>query len=280
MKVAVDVMGGDFAPEEIVAGALWWGRENPAEQLLLVGRQDIIIAELEKYTYDKSQIQIIPASQIIEMDEAPAMALRKKKDSSIVVATGLVKQNLADAVVSCGNTGAQMAAALFLLGRMEKVERSPIVTSIPTVTGKPSLLMDIGANVDCKPGQLVQFALLGKAYASILGVDNPKIGLLNNGEEETKGNSTAVETYQLMRNTKNLNFIGNIEGRDIFSGKCDVIVCDGFVGNILLKSLEGVTMFIARQVMKELGKIPSVFAWKEAEPTPRLINNQRFTGLV
>jgi len=256
MRIAVDVMGGDYAPEEVIAGALKWAQES-GSQVLLVGERESVEKELKSYDYTSSQVVVVDAPETIGMDESPATAIRKKSNSSIVVATKLVKENTADAVISCGNTGAQMAAALFILGRMEGIERPPIVTSIPNSAGSFSLLIDAGANVDCKPKQLLQFAFLGKAYASILlGIENPRISLLNNGEEEGKGNALTVETYSLLRGQNALNFIGNIEGRELFSAKSDVIVCDGFTGNILLKTIEGMAIFMARMITKELGGKP------------------------
>lgn len=259
MKIALDVMGGDYAPVELLAGAMKWLQENEG-QIILVGDQEIINEELQNHSYDPSRLEIVHASQVIGMDESPAAALRKKKDASIVVASRLVKDGMADAVVSCGSTGAQMAAAIFILGRMEGIERPPIVAAIPGRGGKPTLLIDVGANVDCRPVQLLQFALLGQAYArGVMNLDNPRVGLLNNGEEEGKGNNLSIQTYELLSGQSGLNFIGNVEGRDLFSSRCDVIVCDGFTGNILLKTLEGMVFFLAAGVKEELGAIPATF---------------------
>ncbi|MDD2585333.1 MAG: phosphate acyltransferase PlsX [Syntrophomonadaceae bacterium] len=259
MKIAIDAMGGDFAPGEIIAGAIKWIKENEG-QLILVGLEEQIQAELSKYNYNFSQVNIVPASEVIGMDESPATAIRRKKNSSIVVATKLVKEQVADAVISCGSTGAQMAAALFILGRMEGIERPPIVAAIPNAEGKISLLIDVGANVDCKPRQLLQFARLGKVYASmVMGIDNPRVALLNNGEEETKGNNLSLEAYALLKDQTDLNFIGNIEGRELFNNASDVIVCDGFTGNILLKTVEGMAFFMARSITAELGRTPDTF---------------------
>lgn len=258
MKIALDVMGGDHAPQEMVAGALLWAAAS-STQLVLVGQEAIINRELQGHSFDEAKISIEPATQVIEMDEA-VTALRKKQDSSIVVATRLVKEGKADAVVSCGSTAAQMAAATLILGRLEGIERPPIVAAVPGLGGKIALLLDVGANVDCKPQQLLQFAWLGKVYASILtGNDNPRVALLNNGEEESKGNALSFETHQLLKNQPDLNFIGNVEGRDLFFAKSDVIVCDGFTGNLILKSMEGMAMFIGMACQQELGRLPAVF---------------------
>lgn len=259
MRIAVDVMGGDYAPGEMIAGAVEWAK-NSEDKLLLVGNEEIIKNELQAYTYAPERIEIIAASQVVDMNESPATALRKKKDASIFVATRLVKENQADAVISCGSTGAQLAAAIFILGRLETIDRPPIVAAVPNSKGSFSLLADVGANVDCKAQQLLQFALLGNAYASILmDLDSPRVALLNNGAEEGKGNSLAVESYQLLKASRKLNFVGNIEGRDLFDGKADVIVCDGFTGNILLKSLEGLALFSAQVCSQELGHLPEFF---------------------
>lgn len=258
MKIALDVMGGDHAPQELVAGAVMWSGHSDTG-LLLVGREELIKRELEAYSYDRDKIDIINASQVMEMDES-VTALRKKKDSSIVVATHLVKEGKADALVSCGSTAAQMAAATLILGRLEQIDRPPIVAVVPGLKGKISVLLDVGANVDCKPQQLLQFAVLGRVYAGILtGIDNPRVALLNNGEEEGKGNSLSLETHQLLREHADINFIGNMEGRDLFASKADVVVCDGFVGNLLLKSMEGLAMFIGMACQAELGRLPAVF---------------------
>ncbi len=257
MRIAIDVMGGDHAPLEMIAGAVEWSKKTD-DQVLLVGQEDKIAASLRNLTYPEQRVRVIAASQVIEMNESPATALRRKKDASIVVATRLVKEGQADAVLSCGSTGAQMAAALFILGRFENIERPAIVAAIPNRQGRPSCLVDVGANVDCKPQQLLQFALLGKTYVTInQDINQPRVALLNNGEEESKGNSLAVETYGLLKAQPDLNFIGNIEGRDIFSAKADVIVCDGFTGNILLKTIEGLAQEAMQSCVQELDKIPS-----------------------
>ena len=260
MKIAVDVMGGDFGPGEVIAGAVSWLEKETEASVILVGAAEQIEPILKELNYDPSRLSVVNATQVIGMEESPAIAMRRKKDASIVVATGLVKSGQADAILSCGSTGAQMAAALFILGRMEGIERPPIVGELPNISGSSSLLIDVGANVDCRPSQLVQFAALGSAYAAaILAVPSPRVGLLNNGLEETKGNAAAVEAFALLRQQPRLNFIGNVEGRDILAGNCDVIVCDGFTGNILLKSMEGLVLFLAQHTLKELGKLPAIY---------------------
>lgn len=247
MKIAIDVMGGDFAPEEIIKGALMAAETSPDVHLILVGQTERMLPFLTG-TRPKN-ISLVEAAEVIGMDEHPANAVRKKKDASIVVATHLVKLGEADAVVSAGSTGAQMAAALLGLGRIKGIERPAIATVLPTVEGG-KLILDVGANLDATPGQLCQYALMGSIYAErILGIPNPRVGLLNVGSEEGKGNELTQKTFPLLREAP-INFIGNIEGRDIPYGRADVVVCEGFVGNILLKMSEGLAgVFV--QVIRE-----------------------------
>lgn len=244
MKIAVDAMGGDFAPKEIVGGAILAVKRYDCE-IVLVGDQAQIQQELDRNypQWRNSKISIHHASDVVGMDEHPGVAVRRKKDSSIVVATRLVKEGECEAVVSAGNTGAAAASALFILGRVKGIDRPTIATPIPTGKGKPTLLLDSGANVDCKPKHLCQSALMGSIYARcMLGKEQPTIGLLNIGEEATKGNEQAQATYPMLKTMKTINFKGNAEGRDITTGQFDVVVCDGFVGNIVLKFAEGLAM--------------------------------------
>ncbi|HBF35720.1 MAG TPA: phosphate acyltransferase PlsX [Firmicutes bacterium] len=237
MKIALDAMGGDFAPKEIVLGAIQASREFGAE-VILVGIEAEIQAILDQQQAAGLKLEIYPATEVIAMDEHPANAVKRKKDSSLVVANRLVKEGKADAVISMGNTGAAMAASLFTLGRLSTIKRPAIASLMPTKKGI-SIILDAGANADCEPENLLEFAYMGSAYAEhILGKSNPQIGLLSIGEEETKGNKLTVEAHQLLKNSR-LNFVGNIEGRDVHRGACDVIVCDGFVGNVVLKLSEG-----------------------------------------
>ncbi|NMA69356.1 MAG: phosphate acyltransferase PlsX, partial [Desulfitobacterium sp.] len=236
MKIAVDAMGGDYAPEEIVKGALRSVQEFDLE-VILVGQPERIKEYLPGGNAP-NKVYIQEATEIVEMDEPPAQAVRKKKDSSIVVATRLVKEKKADALVSAGSTGAQMAASLFGLGRIKGIQRPAIVTVVPTLEGG-KLLLDVGANPDAKAEHLVQYAMMGSIYAeSILGIQNPKVALLNIGTEESKGNELTQATYPLLKESS-LNFIGNVEGRDLPFGRADVVVCEGFVGNVVLKTTEG-----------------------------------------
>ncbi len=250
MRIAVDAMGGDFAPEEIVKGALRAVGFYPDITVILVGQKDKITACLPD-TEITSQIEIYEASEVVGMDEHPASAIKRKKDSSIVVATRLVKEGEAEALVSAGNTGAQMAAALLGLGRIKGINRPAIGTVIPTLQdGK--LLLDVGANPDAKPENLLQYGLMGSIYAEkILGISNPKVALLNIGSEEGKGNELVQAAYELFKSS-NLNFTGNIEGRDIPYGKADVIVCDAFVGNIVLKTIEGMASSLFKLIKEKI----------------------------
>ena len=242
MKIALDAMGGDYAPEEVVKGAVSALEERDLE-IVLLGHIEKINEELIKHKFKKDKLSVINCKDYIETGEFPLDAIRSKRDSSIVVGTKLIKNNQADGFVSAGNSGAVMAAALLELGCIPKIRRPTIAAILPSIKGKV-LVLDVGANVDCKPEHLPQFALIGTKYAKyILGIENPKIGLLNIGEEENKGNKFAQNAYKNLKNA-DINFLGNIEGKDIFKGKVDVVVCDGFTGNILLKSSEGLAKFL------------------------------------
>lgn len=248
MKIAVDAMGGDYAPGEIVKGVLEAARELDQE-IILVGDEEKIVAQIGARKDDR--ITIAHAPEVIAMGEHPAVAVRRKKNSSIVRAVQLVKEGAADAVVSAGSTGAAMAAALLGLGRIRGIDRPAIAGILPSRRGV-TVLIDVGANVDCKPHQLKQFAVMGSLYAQkILGVPSPRVGLLNVGEEETKGNELTLAAYPLLREA-GLNFIGNVEGRDIFQGTADVVVCDGFVGNVVLKAGEGLAMSLMHMIREEI----------------------------
>jgi len=228
MKIAIDAMGGDYAPEEVVKGAVSALEERDLE-IIFLGDMGKIKEELIKYKCKKDKLSVINCKEYIKTGEFPLDAIRNKRDSSIVVGTKLIKNNQADAFISAGNSGAVMAAAVLELGCIPKIRRPTIGAILPSVKGKV-LLLDVGANVDCKPEHLPQFALIGSKYSKyILGIENPKIGLLNIGEEENKGNKFVQNAYKKLENA-NINFVGNIEGKDIFKGKVDVVVCDGFTG--------------------------------------------------
>lgn len=248
--VAVDAMGGDLGPEVLIKGAVWAAREHGVG-IILVGLKETIEEALANLDFQGLPIKIAPATQVVEMDEAPSEALRRKKDSSIRVAFELVKKGEAAAVVSAGNSGATLATALFVLGRMEGVERPAIATVFPTLK-EPTVLIDAGANVDCKPRHLFQFGLMAAVFAQeVLAYENPRVGLLSIGEEGGKGNQLVKKTFGLFKQSS-LNFVGNIEGRDIFRGDVDVVVCDGFVGNICLKLSEGLADAILRMLSREI----------------------------
>ncbi|MDQ7094725.1 phosphate acyltransferase PlsX [Desulfosporosinus sp. PR] len=249
MRIAVDAMGGDYAPEEIVKGVLKAAAASPEVDLKLVGQKTRIQPFLPNSL--PSNLSLVEASEIVEMDEHPANAVRKKKDSSIVVATRLVRQGEADAVVSAGSTGAQMAAALLGLGRIKGIERPAIATVLPTAGGG-KLILDVGANLDASPEQLCQYGLMGSVYAEkILGIPKPKVGLLNIGSEEGKGNDLTQKAYDLLKKAP-LNFLGNVEGRDVPYGRADVVVCEGFVGNVLLKTAEGLAGVLFEQIKEKI----------------------------
>lgn len=252
VRVALDAMGGDYAPFEIVRGAVEASKSYGVE-ILLVGPQDILHQELSKYNLKGTSIQVIHATETIEMSESPMVALRKKKDASIVVANNLVAEGRADAVVGAGSTGAAMASSLFRLGRIEGIDRPAIAAVLPTAKGWV-VLLDAGANAECKPQHLLQFGLMGSIYAqAVLRLDNPRVGLINIGEEEEKGTEFTAQTYGLLRKS-GLNFIGNIEGRDIPKGNVEVAVCDGFLGNVILKFAEGVGTVVFSLMREELPK--------------------------
>ncbi len=245
MKIALDVMGTDFGPKELVLGAVQAVQEFGCD-IVLVGDEATIKDLLQKYgAAGNPHFTIKHASEVIDMHEHPGIAVKTKKDASIVVATDLLRTHRCDALVSSGSTGAAVAAALFHLGRIRGIERPSIATPIPSLTGT-TVVLDSGAKVDAKPEHMVQSAVMGSVYAELmLGIKNPRVGLLNIGEEETKGNEQALATYPLLKQEKNINFIGNVEGRDINKGTVDVVVCDGFVGNVVLKFAEG----LARAIM-------------------------------
>jgi len=255
IRIALDAMGGDHAPSEIIRGAVIATKENSKIEVILVGRENDIKKELRHYKNTKN-ISIINATEVIETSESPVQAIKQKKDSSIVKGVSLVKEGKADAFVSAGNTGALMASSLFGLGRIPGIERPAIASIFPSKKGKV-LLIDMGANVDCKPKHLVQFAKMGSVYSEhVLQVKNPRIGLVNIGEEPEKGNEQTTSTYLLLKEEKNINFVGMVESKEIFAGKIDIFVCDGFIGNLILKFGESIATFIFEMLANEIKTHP------------------------
>ncbi len=253
--IAVDAMGGDNAPFEIVKGVAEAVKLYPVK-VLLVGKEDIVKNELVSYTYDEDSIEIINAEEVIGTDEVPTEAIRRKKDSSLMVGLKLVKEKKASAFISAGSTGALFVGGTVTVGRIKGIERPALGTCVPNLKGF-SLLLDSGANVDCKPQYLVQFAKMGSVYAeNVLGIKNPTVGLANIGVEKEKGNMLVKEVYELLEKTEGINFIGNAEIVDIPNGVADIIVCDGFVGNTILKLTEGLSKSLFKLIKAEITKGP------------------------
>ncbi|MEG1848575.1 MAG: phosphate acyltransferase PlsX [Lachnospiraceae bacterium] len=248
VNVAVDAMGGDHAPAEIVKGAIQATHENSHVKVYLVGEETVLKEQLHQYTYDALQVEIVNATEIIDPSEAPVMAIRKKKDSSIVKALNLVKTGTCDAVVSAGSTGAVLVGGQVIIGRIKGIERPPLAPLIPTAKGA-TLLIDCGANVDARASHLVQFAKMGSVYMeNVMGIQHPRVAIVNIGAEEEKGNALVKETFPLLKNSSEINFIGSIEARDIPAGMADVVVCEAFVGNVILKLYEGVGDTLIKKV--------------------------------
>lgn len=239
-NIAMDAMGGDNAPVEMIKGAVEAVNMESSMKVFLIGKKEVVEQELGKYQYNKEQIEIVSASEIIETAEPPVNAIRKKKDSSIVVGMKMVKEGKADAFVSAGSSGAVLVGGQVIVGRIKGVERPPLAPLIPTEKGV-TLLIDCGANVDARPSHLVQFAKMGSIYMeNVVGVKNPKVGIVNIGAEEEKGNALVKETFPLLKEQTDINFIGSVEAREIPHGQADVVVCEAFAGNIILKLYEGV----------------------------------------
>lgn len=283
IKVAVDAMGGDYAPLEPVKGAIEAVNAKEVLFVYLVGQEEAVQKELEKYTYPKERVQVVPASQVIETGEPPVNAIQKKKDSSLVVALRLVRQGEASAFVSCGSTGAVLVGGQVLVGKIKGVERAPLAPLIPTENGF-SLLIDCGANVDARSSHLVQFARMGSIYMeNVMGIKNPRVGLVNIGAEEEKGNALVKETFPLLKECKDINFIGNVEARDIPKGVCDVVVCEAFVGNVILKLYEGVGGTLIKKIkdgmMSSLrSKIGALLVKPALKETMKTFNASEYGG--
>ncbi len=259
MNIALDVMGGDNAPREIVAGAILAARQYDVT-VSLVGRPDVIERELARHLTHRLDLPIVPAYEVIEMSDKPAKAVRTKKDSSMVVACKLVKEGKADAFVTAGNTGGALAAGILHFGRMQSILRPALIVPFPTLRGF-CLILDVGANTEVKPEQLQQFAVMGSVYSRrIMGVRNPSVRILSNGEEEGKGNHLVLEATALLEKTPGIRFMGNIEARDVTSGMADVVVTDGFTGNVFMKGAEGIVKLLQGVLLDEItaGPISSI----------------------
>lgn len=240
--VALDAMGGDYAPEQTVKGAIDAVNSTDEIKVILVGKEELIQEELKKYEYSSDSIEVVNATEVIDMGDVPTAAIKDKKDSSLVVAMRLVRDGKADAIVSAGSTGAILVGGQLVVGRLKGIKRPPLAPFVPTTKGF-SLLLDCGANVDARPEHLVQFAQMGSIYyENVMGKKNPTVGLLNIGTEEEKGNQLVKETNPLLKECKNINYIGSIEAREIVRGAADIIVCEAFVGNVVLKFFEGLAL--------------------------------------
>lgn len=267
VNVAVDAMGGDNAPAEVVKGAVEAINADERVKVYLVGLEEEVKAELAKYTYKEEQLEVVPASEVIETAEPPVMAIRKKKDSSLVKCMYLVKEGTCDGMVTAGSTGATLVGGQLVVGRIKGVERAPLAPLIPTEKGV-SLLIDCGANVDARPSHLVQFAKMGSVYMeSVMGIKNPTVGIVNIGAEEEKGNALVKDTFPLLKNCPEINFVGSVEARDIPTGAVDVVVCEAFVGNVILKMYEGVGASLTKMIKKGMmSTLPSKIGALLAKP--------------
>lgn len=284
VRIAVDCMGGDHGLPVTIPACLRFIKLHPDVQLVLVGKQqEIEAALLKKKALENPQITIRHASEVVEMDEPPAQALRNKKDSSIRVCATLVKDGLASAFVSAGNTGALMAISRFVLKTMDSIDRPAIASAMPNMKGKGTLMLDLGANVDCEPAHLFQFAVMGSAFVKgTEGIEKPTVGLLNIGEEVMKGNEVVKKAADLLRASE-LNFYGNVEGNDIYKGTTDVVVCDGFVGNVALKTSEGLAQMLSDIIKAEFKrglwpKIAAVFAAPVLLRFKKRVDHRRYNG--
>lgn len=282
-KIALDAMGGDNAPFEIIKGAVDAVNLRNDIKVLLVGQEDVINKELTKYTYKEEQIEVIHAQEVIETAEPPVMAIRKKKDSSIVVGMNMVKNKQADAFVSAGSSGAILVGGQVIVGRIRGIERPPLAPIIPTETGI-SLLIDCGANVDARASHLVQFARMGSIYMeNVVGVKNPRVAIVNIGAEEDKGNALVKETIPLLKECDDINFVGSIEAREIPHGGADVIVCEAFVGNVILKLYEGLSGTLIHKIKQGMmstlaSKIGAMLALPALKKTLKTFDATQYGG--
>ena len=283
VKVALDAMGGDNAPGAIVKGAVDALAASSDVKVFLVGKEEVIKKELSVYSYDKNRIEVVNANEVIEMAEPPVMAIRKKKDSSIVKALQLVKEGNCDAFVSAGSSGAVLVGGQTIVGRIKGIKRPPLAPMIPTETGV-SLLIDCGANVDARPEHLLQFAKMGSIYMeNVVGVANPRVAIVNIGAEEEKGNALVKETFPLLRDCEDINFVGSIEAREIPRGGADVIVCEAFVGNVILKLYEGLSSTLIGVIKRGLtstvkSKIGAALALPALKKTLKAFDASEYGG--
>ena len=287
LKIIVDAMGGDNAPAEIVKGALDAVKERSDFKLVLTGDEDLVNRELDKYTFDASRVEVVACTQVITNDDVPTQAVRAKRDSSLVVGLNLLKNDAeAGGFVSAGSTGAVLTGGIMFVGRLKGVMRPALCPGIPNVRGEITLLCDCGANAECKPAYLAQFGVMASAYAkAAYGVKEPRVGLLTNGTEEHKGDPLHQEAHQLLKETKGIRFAGNVEGRDIMYGDVDVVVSDGFSGNVALKAIEGCGKTVATMLKKEFtrslgSKLRYLFARKPVKGLARALDYSRFGGSV
>lgn len=287
LKIVVDAMGGDNAPSEIVKGALDALADRGDFKVIFTGDESLVKYELDKYTYDASRVEIVHCSQVITNDDVPTSAVRSKRDSSLVVGLNLLKNDIsAGGFVSAGSTGAVLTGGIMFVGRLKGVMRPALCPGIPNVRGEITLLCDCGANAECKPAYLAQFGVMASAYAkAAYGVKEPRVGLLTNGTEEHKGDPLHQEAHQLLKETKGIHFAGNVEGRDIMYGDVDVVVSDGFSGNVALKAIEGCGKTVASMLKKEFtrslgSKISYLFARKPVKGLARALDYSRFGGSV
>ena len=283
IRIAVDAMGGDYAPGEIIKGAVQAAGRRDDIQIILIGQEDVVREELKKYNFREGQITVQNATEVIATEEPPVNAIRKKKDSSLVVGMNMVKRGEADAIVSAGSSGAILVGGQVIVGRIKGVERPPLAPLIPTEKGV-SLLIDCGANVDARPSHLVQFARMGSIYMEhVVGVKNPRVAIVNIGAEEEKGNALVKETFPLLKECPGINFIGSIEAREIPHGGADVVVCEAFVGNVILKLYEGVGATLLSKVKEGLmstmrSKIGALLAKPALKATLKAFDSSQFGG--
>lgn len=288
MKIVLDGMGGDNAPRSIVEGACMAINEYKDIEIIITGDKEKIEKELDNFECDKSKISIVHTSEIIENEDKPVNAIRRKKDSSMVVALNMVKDKKADVIISAGSTGALLSGGIFILKRIKGISRPCICTNLPTIAGKTMLLSDTGANVDCNVENLKDFAIMTDIYArNVLNMDNPTTALANIGTEEGKGNALVKDAFDEFKNLEDINFIGNIETREVLNGACDILVCDGFIGNIILKTIEGTAISLfkalkdammsstkskigAALLKKDLYKVKDLLDYKEVGGSPFL----------